>query len=88
MRKPEPKVCEACGKKMKLICPNEWTAKDDKAFNLGVEDGIRIEKKRVLEILQELHDNEDSIFGSKEFSWLKQQIEDTSKEKEKNDTHI
>lgn len=27
--------CKVCGKKLKFICPNEWTKRDEKAYNLG-----------------------------------------------------
>jgi hypothetical protein len=36
MKKKQNKdICEYCGRKKVLICPNEWTLKDEKSFKKG-----------------------------------------------------
>jgi hypothetical protein len=48
--------CSACGKKKKLICPYEWTNRDERAFNLGSKEATADLIKRVLEIHRRLSD--------------------------------
>jgi len=42
--------CPACGKKMKLICPYEWTMKDERAFKLGEKS----QKQKIIEEIEEI----------------------------------
>ena len=47
--------CKTCGKKMVLICPNEWTLRDEKLFKLGVtsaREGRNAEVKRIIKSIK------------------------------------
>jgi predicted nucleic acid-binding Zn ribbon protein len=36
------KKCEICGAKLELVCPNDWTLRDEKTFQAGMKLGKRI----------------------------------------------
>jgi hypothetical protein len=38
-KKTKVKKCIVCGKKMILICPNEWTKRDEEAYQKGYAVG-------------------------------------------------
>ena len=40
-------TCEACGRKLQLVCPNEWTMKDEDAFNQGAVFMLGITKGKL-----------------------------------------
>jgi len=45
--------CPACGKKMKLICPYEWTMKDERAFKLGEKS----QKQKIIKEIKKWKEN-------------------------------
>jgi hypothetical protein len=49
--------CPACGKKMKLICPYEWTMKDEKAFKLGEKS----QNQKIIEEIEKCADHRGII---------------------------